>query len=664
MAKVDSRRRPHWEDAAALILLCGGGAVAWWGTLGSSVLWLAPLVAIAALTAAGASGVRPALIVAVAWIPGALLVAGLPVAVLAPGAWKGTAISLWDGAEALSTLDVARPLLRDYALAAVLLGGGLATLLAGIAWRSPRRSLTAVGLVLALVPLGWAIAMQQTSDAPWIGALLLTAMVLRFAQGRFLPIATATALVGAIALFGAQVAAPRAGWQPFGHDSHPDQFHELTTKQTYGPLEGERTGAVMLDVTAPRPALWRMQVLEGFDNRTWRVMGKDSHLPEPDAREESIEVDVRGLRNTLVVSPGEVTNVQAGATKVTSLGDGYMLAEPPSEGDTYRVEADTVHASAAQLASIPVPPAEKYQSLVQIGLGPIPEGIPIPLRRLAKNVPTVLQGTDWAKLFHLSAKLSRGAGSELAVVRRTERYLRSGRFHYTTEVVPPTEEPLLQFLFHTHAGYCQQFAGAEALLLRISGVPARVAVGFATGEQVGSHTWAIRDEDAHAWTEVYFPTVGWVPFNPTPKAAEADVAPGIDVLQAVAGPPVGPGGLASGLAGAAAALLLLLVAARLIGRRGPRAELADLLVRLSPQPSTPRTTLRSLHPTLTEIGPATADLAFVAERARFGAGRGEEPARPGVAVWRALISDVGFLRASALMLRAMVSGPRGSSARA
>jgi hypothetical protein len=76
-------------------------------------------------------------------------------------------------------------------------------------------------------------------------------------------------------------------------------------------------------------------------------------------------------------------------------------------------------------------------------------------------------------------------------------------------------------------------------------------------------------------------------------------------------------------------------------------------VRLAPEPSGPRTTLRSLHPTLTEIGPATADLALVAERSRFGApAAATDPPRPGWMVWRALLADVGVRRAVALMLAA------------
>ena len=55
-----------------------------------------------------------------------------------------------------------------------------------------------------------------------------------------------------------------------------------------------------------------------------------------------------------------------------------------------------------------------------------------------------------------------------------------------------------------------------AVLLRFNGVPARVAVGFATGSQVKDGTFVVTRNDAHAWVEAYFPGVGWVTFDPTP----------------------------------------------------------------------------------------------------------------------------------------------------
>jgi transglutaminase-like putative cysteine protease len=647
--------QPRWGDAAALILLGAGGAAAWWGAFGSSLLWLAPVIALAALTAARGVGARPAATLAVVWIPAAFIVAGLPAGVLAPAAWDTTAAALRDGANALPTIDTGTPIIQTWALAAVLLVAGTATGLAGMLWRGDGWERSLLGFALLLVPLGAAIAMQQTPDASWEGAIVLVAVVLRMARGRAVPIVATASMVGAVALFGAQVAAPRAGWQPFDHPHHAAQFHELDPSQTYGPLDDRRTGAVMLDVTTGHPSLWRMQVLESFDNRRWLAAREDSDLPEPAARKHRIKVEVRGLRNQLIVSPGKIDSVRGTKGVVMERGEGEALLEAPSEGDTYRVEAETVSVGKKRLARIPVPAGRRYQSLTQIGLGPPPRYVPYPLAELAHDMPQPLRGTDWGRLFRLAYRLAHGVKGELAVVRRVENYLlREGRFHYTTNVGTPGIEPLMEFLFHTHEGYCQHFAGAAALLLRVAGVPTRVVVGFATGEQVDHNTWAVRDEDAHAWIEVYFPTVGWVPFNPTPVAAPADVSPGLDVLRAGTAAPTGTGGGLVQLVGGGLALLaLVFVGTRLARRRrGPHIPLPELLARLTPEPSGPRTTLRGLHPTLTEIGPATAELALVAEQARFAAAAPAEPRHPGFAVWRALVADVGFWRSLGLMLRA------------
>src|SRR5207244_7792488 len=90
------------------------------------------------------------------------------------------------------------------------------------------------------------------------------------------------------------------------------------------------------------------------------------------------------------------------------------------------------------------------------------------------------------------------------------------------EYPPPTPYPLATFLLLNRIGYCQQFAGAMALLLRMGGVPARVATGFTTGTyDSATKTWVVTDTDAHAWVEAWFPHYGWVSFDPTPAAAPA-----------------------------------------------------------------------------------------------------------------------------------------------
>jgi transglutaminase-like putative cysteine protease len=68
-------------------------------------------------------------------------------------------------------------------------------------------------------------------------------------------------------------------------------------------------------------------------------------------------------------------------------------------------------------------------------------------------------------------------------------------------------------------GFCQQYSMTMAVVLRDLGVPARIVVGFLPGERSpGSGLEVIRNTEAHAWVEVYFPGRGWVAFDPTAGA--------------------------------------------------------------------------------------------------------------------------------------------------
>jgi hypothetical protein len=99
-----------------------------------------------------------------------------------------------------------------------------------------------------------------------------------------------------------------------------------------------------------------------------------------------------------------------------------------------------------------------------------------------------------------------------------ERYLEDG---FTYSEAPPTGSRTLDgFLFDTKSGFCQHYSGAMALLLRMAGIPARVATGFAPGSyDRKAKEYVVRDLDAHSWVEAFFPHIGWVTFDPTPPAA-------------------------------------------------------------------------------------------------------------------------------------------------
>ncbi|MEV1316743.1 DUF3488 and transglutaminase-like domain-containing protein [Micromonospora arborensis] len=65
-------------------------------------------------------------------------------------------------------------------------------------------------------------------------------------------------------------------------------------------------------------------------------------------------------------------------------------------------------------------------------------------------------------------------------------------------------------------GYCQQYAAAMAWLVRSAGIPARVAFGFTNGSNRDGDTFTLTNLNLHAWTEVFFDGIGWVPFDATP----------------------------------------------------------------------------------------------------------------------------------------------------
>lgn len=96
-------------------------------------------------------------------------------------------------------------------------------------------------------------------------------------------------------------------------------------------------------------------------------------------------------------------------------------------------------------------------------------------------------------------------------------YLRTNIDYVETVPSLPVDRDLVDwFLFDLKEGFCNYYASAEVILLRSVGVPARLAVGYAQGEKIpDSDTWVIRQKDAHAWPEVYFPGIGWVEFEPT-----------------------------------------------------------------------------------------------------------------------------------------------------
>lgn len=238
-------------------------------------------------------------------------------------------------------------------------------------------------------------------------------------------------------------------------------------------------------------------------------------------------------------------------------------------------------------------------------------------------------------------------------------WLRSEAFTYSTEGKPgSTLDTLADFLLSSRSGYCEQFAGSLAALARMIDIPSRVVIGFLPGTPAEDQ-FEVSLRQAHAWTELYFEGLGWVPFDPTPSGAtgvtpsptpsdssaepSTPTAPGPSESPEVTTDPTGSGGPDQvDLAGPLGVLLLVVVVAATpvtvrAGRRWRRLrtgrdtavmvedawdEVRDCVVDagLAWPPGTPRQVGVALTGPLDDAtAAALAELSLRVERTRFAA---------------------------------------------
>ncbi len=117
-----------------------------------------------------------------------------------------------------------------------------------------------------------------------------------------------------------------------------------------------------------------------------------------------------------------------------------------------------------------------------------------------------------------------------AIVRQALNHFNREAFRYTLRPpMTPGFDPVDQFLFDTRAGFCEHYASSFTLLMRAAGIPARVVTGYQGG------TWnpinnflTVRQNDAHAWSEVWLADRGWIRVDPTAAIAPERIEHNLD----------------------------------------------------------------------------------------------------------------------------------------
>jgi transglutaminase-like putative cysteine protease len=669
------------------------------------------------------------LLVAVVLLLVALAAAGVP-DLVRPHAWDDLAAGIGHGLSAVPGVRV--PYRGDdaWTRTVIVLGCVALVVVAALLAFAPRRD-GALGFpIAAAIALGtlYAVPTMQHGGAahPFLAGAVFAVLLAVFlwlerVERRTVPMAAG---VVAAAILVALVAAPRLAGAGalLDYERLARSLGSSSTRydwnHDYGPLSWPRDGHEVLRVGARDRAYWKAADLTAFDGRRWvqapRAPGAvlDAGLDRVHPRwRQTLRVTVRGLSSSQFVAAGTTLGLVGWPRATLAAGPGVFATRdtPLTRGDSYRAVVYTPRPSARDLRAAtrrPLPAATDATSIVL----PATRGARARLVTITpwgrgatpRSTVDALRASPYGPAYELVRRLRARSASPYELMRAVERRLSRGYAY--SEDPRSGAAPLADFLFGDRSGYCQQFSGAMALLLRLGGVPARVAAGFAPGVlDRRRHEYVVRDLDAHSWVEVFFPGIGWVTRDPTPAdsparsqvadvaraSADAAVAPP-DARRHASGQraPDAPAGAAAPaterprspaivaglvLAGALAAIGLLALMARRrrrspggAGELGaePLAELHRAL-RRSGRPPAPQTTLEALA--VRYRGSAAEGYVRALTAVRYGYGEAPPTAAQRAALRRELafgLGPRGLLRAWwALPPRAPAPRARGRPAR-
>lgn len=114
-----------------------------------------------------------------------------------------------------------------------------------------------------------------------------------------------------------------------------------------------------------------------------------------------------------------------------------------------------------------------------------------------------------------------------ALIQRVLKQFNQQDFHYSLDAPLLGRNAVDDFLFRTRTGYCEHYASAFAVMMRMAGIPTRVVTGYQGGwySELGKYL-LVRQSDAHAWTEVWLPAAGWTRVDPTAAVSPLRVQQG------------------------------------------------------------------------------------------------------------------------------------------
>ena len=484
-----------------------------------------------------------------------LALSGVPVAALRPTRWDTLAVGLVNGIGTLPALRMPYRGADVWVHAVLLSGGGLLLLIGALLALLPRPRTFGAALALAVlygVPIVERAPAHPYLDGAVFSLLLGALLAVDRLREREAPVAAAIAVLAVLA---AALVAPHidsgkpwVDYEALAESLQSGKSTTFTWNHHYAPITWSRDGLELARVRSRGSLYLKTANLEEFRNGAWvqshriRDTRDDTEFASGHPGwTQSIHVAIKGLRSEQFLGAGTTVLVSHSSKTVREATPGTFEADgkPLRRGDSYDAlvyvpKPGTVQLRRAGTAypsfvlrqltlDLPKESAEDH-SPVDISFAPWGSGL-APSLLSSRGYPFVnlreaLTASGLLRTYELAQQLRGAATDPYDYVNKVMARVNSGA-RYTESPPPPGKLSALDaFLFRDHAGYCQHFAGATALLLRMGGVPARVVAGFAPGSRDGQDR-IIRDFDAHSWVEAYFPHYGWVTFDPTPGDSPA-----------------------------------------------------------------------------------------------------------------------------------------------
>jgi transglutaminase-like putative cysteine protease len=351
-------------------------------------------------------------------------------------------------------------------------------------------------------------------------------------------VGAAEVLNGAWSTFEGPYHAVEAEWQRFfAGVSGPSRLRGVSFSDSIrlgqAPNLGDR---VIMTVEADSGRFWRAVTYDFYTGAGWRTTETDKAdklaLPPADRAKFEARFDIIVPHSNILFGANEPQKADVPYQFYTGQDKSYSSSlhsiNRSHAAGTYTVTSLVSTADKQTLRRAPI----TYSDYIKTKYLQLPSTLPQRVKDLAH-------------------KLLDGVPNAYDRAETLETYLRSPPFQYSPQVkaTPPGRDPVDYFLFDLKADFCEYFASAMVVMLREVGIPARLVEGFTSGTfDSASNSFVVREQDAHAWVEVYFPQYGWIEFEPTPSQ------PPFSRLDSSVGTGTGDGGDggtgdASGLAG-------------------------------------------------------------------------------------------------------------------